>query len=65
LASDPSGAIARSYDLGVRDAVAGRTDTRGIEIGHGFTERVTFVVTSDGKIAETIGGVSPQAVQRI
>ena len=24
-----------------------------------FAERVTFIVTSDGNIAETIGGVSP------
>jgi len=72
VASDTSGAIARSYDLDVRDGREGATDTRGVEIGHGFAERVTFIVTSDGKIAETIGGVSPmenvqkslEAVQR-
>jgi peroxiredoxin len=40
-------------------------DTRGVEIGHGFAERTTFIVTSDGRIAETIGGVSPaENVQR-
>lgn len=73
VASDLNGEIARSYDLGIRDAVAGREDTRGVEIGHGFTERVTFIVTADGKIAETIGGISPmenvrlslEAVQRL
>jgi len=73
VASDASGDIARSYDLGVRDAVEGREDSRGVEIGHGFTERVTFIVAADGKIVETIGGISPmenvrlslEAVQRL
>jgi peroxiredoxin len=73
VASDPTGEIARSYELSVRDAVEGAEDTRGVEIGHGFAERVTFIVTPDGKIAETIGGVSPmenvrkslEAVQRL
>ena len=72
VASDESGAIARSYGLDVRDAREGAKDTRGIEIGHGFAERTSFIVTPDGKIAETIGGVSPmenvrmslEAVQR-
>ena len=73
VASDPDGEIARSYDLAVREGRAGAADTRGIEIGHGFAERVTFIVTPDGRIAETIGGVSPmenvklslEAVQRL
>lgn len=72
VASDASGAIARSYGLAVRDAREGAKDTRGVEIGHGFAERITFIVTPDGKIAETIGGLSPmenvrkslEAVQR-
>lgn len=59
VASDASGDIARAFDLNVRDEVAGAEDTRGVEIGHGFAERVTFVVTADGEIAATIGGVSP------
>ena len=59
VASDPTGAIAKSYKLDVHGPVEGAKDTRGIEIGHGFAERVTFVVTPDGKIAETIGGVAP------
>ena len=59
VASDTSGEIARSYNLDVRDGREGATDTRGVEIGHGFAERVTFIVTPDGKVAETIGGVSP------
>jgi peroxiredoxin len=72
VASDATGAIARSYDLVVRDAAEGKKDTRGVEINHGFAERTTFIVTQDGKIAETVGGVSPmenvqkslEAVQR-
>jgi len=60
VVSDMDGSIAASYDLQVRDVSAGATDTRGIEIGHGFAERTTFVVGSDGRIAGTIGGVSPE-----
>jgi thioredoxin-dependent peroxiredoxin len=58
-ASDANGAISKSYDLKVAAAHEGAKDTRGIEIGHGFAERTTFVVTPDGKIAATIGGLAP------
>ena len=58
VASDASGAIAKSYDLSVKN-VPGIKDTKGNEVDHGFAERTTFVVTSDGKIAATIGGVTP------
>lgn len=58
VASDESGDIARSYGLKVGDAREGATDTRGVEIGHGFAERTTFIVMQDGTIAETIGGIS-------
>jgi peroxiredoxin Q/BCP len=72
VASDESGEISKSYDIAVREGSEGATDSRGVEIGHGFAERTTFIVTSDGAIAETIGGVSPmenvkkslEAVQR-
>lgn len=60
VASDPDGRIARAYELAVRKAVAGARDTRGLEIGHGFAERTTFVVARDGRIAATIGGVSSE-----
>lgn len=59
VASDADGKIAKSYDLQVRDAKPGAKNTRGDEIGHGFAERTTFVVTPDGKVAATIGNVSP------
>ena len=73
VASDPTGDIARSFELNVRDAAEGKKDTRGVEIDHGFAERTTFIVTPDGTIAETIGGVSAmenvqkslEAVQRL
>lgn len=59
VASDKDGSIARSYDLSIREAAPGRKDTRGIDIDHGFAERTTFIVSSNGKIAETIGGLAP------
>ncbi|MBI2277966.1 MAG: peroxiredoxin [Dechloromonas sp.] len=61
VASDADGRIARAYALKVSAAVSGSKDTRGVEIDHGFAERTTFVVTPDGKVAATIGGVSPAA----
>jgi peroxiredoxin Q/BCP len=35
------------------DIKPGMKDSRGVEIDHDFTERTTFVVTADGKIAAT------------
>ena len=61
VASDADGKIARSYDLMVREGAAGMKDTRGVEIGHGMAERTTFIVTPDGKVSSTIGGVTPTA----
>jgi len=60
VVSDADGSIASSYDLQVREGRDGATDSRGVEIGHGFAERTTFVVGADGKIAGTVGGVSPE-----
>jgi peroxiredoxin len=59
VASDADGKIAHSYDLKVMDARPGLKNTRGADIDHGFAERTTFIVTPDGKIAATVGGVSP------
>src|SRR5262252_8836244 len=72
-ASDADGKIAKSYELTVHEGKAGLKDTRGQEIGHGFAERTTFIVTPDGKVADTIGGMAPdenveqalQAVQKL
>ncbi|MDR2213206.1 MAG: peroxiredoxin [Pseudomonadales bacterium] len=60
VASDADGSIAAAYQLQVREVRAGAADVRGVEINHGFAERTTFVVTPDGKIAGTVGGVSPE-----
>jgi peroxiredoxin Q/BCP len=73
IASDANGAIAKSFGLAVRQGPPGLKDVRGVEIGHGFAERTTFIVTPDGRIAETIGGLAPDknveralaAVQRL
>ncbi len=53
VASDADGAIAKAYGLTSSDR-PGMKDTRGVEIDHAFTERTTFIVTRDGKIAATL-----------
>jgi peroxiredoxin len=62
VASDADGSIAKSYGVNVREGRAGMPDTRGVAIDHGFAERLTFIVTQDGKIAGTVGGqgVTPE-----
>ena len=65
VASDAKGEIAKSYDLKVISEYNGQSfstmkDSRGVEIGHAAAERTTFIVTPDGKIAATIGGVAPK-----
>lgn len=61
VAADADGKIARSYDLAIREAAPGRKDTRGLDIEHGAAERTTFIVTPDGRIAATVGGLTPVA----
>ena len=53
VASDPDGNIATSYGLTSSKGKPGMKDSRGEDIDHDFTERTTFVVTPDGKIAAT------------
>ena len=50
VASDATGTIATSYNLNKTATRPGQTDVRGVEIGHDFIERVTFVIGKDGKI---------------
>jgi len=59
VASDTDGRIVKSYDLTIRTAKGRVKDTRGVEIDHGFAERTTFVVSPNGKIVATIGGLAP------
>jgi len=73
VASDIDGSISESFDISVRQSREGMTDTRGIAVDHNLAERTTFIVTPDGRVAETIGGISPienveqslEAVQRL
>ncbi len=58
-ASDADGSIAKSFGLSVRQGPPGLKDVHGVEIGHGFAERTTFIVTPNGRIAATIGGIAP------
>ncbi|HEY7890354.1 MAG TPA: peroxiredoxin [Steroidobacteraceae bacterium] len=58
-ASDVGGAISKSYDIEVHQGEAGLKDVRGIEIGHGFADRTTFVIARDGKIVSVITNVAP------
>jgi len=55
VASDADGAIAKSYGVNVREGRAGMKDSRGVDIDHGFAERLTFVLAQDGKVVSTIG----------
>lgn len=65
VASDADGKIAKSYDIKVFDARAGMKNTKGNEINHGFAERTTFVVTQDGKVAATVGGMDVDPKQNV
>jgi len=65
VASDVDGKIAASFHLSVDPEEKGFKDSRGVEVGHGFDERTTFIVGTDGKIVATIGVLEPaQNVQK-
>ena len=59
VASDADGQIAKAYEITVREAQPGRKDPRGVDIDHGYAERTTFVVAPDGRVAATLGGLTP------
>ena len=64
VASDANGEIAKSYGVTIIDSFGGKQavtmlDSRGQQIGHNFSERVTFIVVPGSKVATTIGGLSP------
>lgn len=56
-ASDANGAIAKSFNLQTFEK-AGLKDTNGDDVNHGLTERTTFIITPDGKIYQTVGGMT-------
>ena len=55
-------------DLKARELTPGAKDTRGVELDHAFSERTTFVITPDHKIAATFSsaddGIKPVAAQK-
>lgn len=61
VASDADGKVSKAFDLTVSEIPAGRKDTRGVGIDHGRVDRTTFIVTPDGKVAATVGGLPPAA----
>jgi peroxiredoxin len=50
IASDEKLTVAKSYELSTTPPRDGAKDVRGVEIGHGFIERVTYVIGRDHKI---------------
>lgn len=54
VASDPGHKIADSYQLKAQNGPAGMKDVRGVEIGHEFIERTTFVIGKDHKVVATL-----------
>lgn len=54
VASDPSGKIAAMFGLTVTPGKPGQTDVRGVDIGHVFFERETFVIDRHGKIVSVL-----------
>jgi peroxiredoxin len=60
MVSDGDGSIAQSFELSVREGREGMKDTRGVDIDHGFAERTTFIVDTNGKIVASVGQVSPE-----
>ena len=63
IVSDENTKIAASYALQVTPPRQGAKDVRGVEIGHGFIERFTYVIGKDRKIVATLSsdsdGLSP------
>ncbi len=59
VASDADGKITKAYAIAIREAQPGKKDTRGVEIDHGFAERVTYIITPDGKIAAALSALTP------
>jgi peroxiredoxin Q/BCP len=58
VASDPDRKIANSYDLTAATGKPGMKDVRGVEIGHDFIERVTYVIGKDHKIVATLSSAA-------
>jgi peroxiredoxin len=69
VATDPAGQVAAAYGLTLKPGHAGAKDVRGVEIGHGFIPRTTFIITRDRRVAavyssDADGLTPPQHVER-
>ncbi|MDE3199892.1 MAG: peroxiredoxin [Acidobacteriota bacterium] len=60
VASNPDGKIGEAYGVTSFPGKAGQKDVRGQEIGHGFFERITFVIDKDGKIVSVLSSKDDQ-----
>jgi peroxiredoxin len=58
IASDEGLTVAKSYNLSTTPPREGQKDVRGVEIGHGFIERVTYVVGKDHKIVAVMSSTA-------
>ena len=58
VASDADLKVAKAYGLQVSPGRAGMKDVRGVEIGHAFIERVTFVLNKNGEIVSTFSSTA-------
>jgi peroxiredoxin Q/BCP len=58
IASDEGLTVAKSYNLSTTPPREGAKDVRGVEIGHGFIERVTYVVGKDHKIVAVMSSTA-------
>lgn len=61
VASDADGRVATSYGVPVKATEAGKQDSRGQPVPAARADRTTFVVDRDGRIAATLGSLSPLA----
>jgi peroxiredoxin len=58
IASDESLTVAKSYNLNTTPPREGAKDVRGVEIGHGFIERVTYVIGTDHKVVAVMSSAA-------
>ena len=61
VASDTDGKIARAFDIATTATPPGRKTTKGQDITHARAERTSFVIGRDGRVAATVGGLTPAA----
>ncbi|WP_457443891.1 peroxiredoxin [Roseateles sp. P5_E4] len=61
VASDADGHIARAFDIATTATPPGRKTTKGQDITHARAERTSFVLSREGRVVATVGGLAPAA----